>query len=610
MHTSFTAGRAVWKGLVSALWVAGVGISAPAAASGAPTAADARAFVARAEADLSADADFQNRAAWVQATYINSDTNWINAKIGADSTERAVRYAKEAAQFDHVEVDEVTARKLYLLKQGLVLPAPSRPGAARELADIEARLDTYYSTAKLTYNGRTLTLDDLEDLLRTSRDPKETQTLWEGWRAVSAPQMKKDYERLVELANEGSRELGYADAGALWRSWYDMSPQAFEVKTDALWNQVKPLYGKSGCYVRGRLSQKYGTAVQPATGPIRADLLGNMWSQHWGNIYDLVAPKNAVLGYDLTASLVAHGYDAIRIVRTADRWYTSIGFAPEPASFWERSMITRPRDREVVCHASAWDIDSKEDLRVKACLTVTADDFYTAHHELGHNMYQRAYQGQPFLFRNGANDGFHEAIGDFAGLNALTPQYLQQLGLIDHVPGPEADIPYLLRMALDKVPFLAFSYIVDKWRWGVFSGQITPEHYNEAWWDLVARYQQLKPPGPRPADAFDPGAKFHVADNTPYARYFLADIYEFQFYRAACRLAGWQGPINRCSVFRNREVGAKLNAMLQLGQSKPWPQALAAFSGEHDIDASAISDYFAPLSAWLDKQNAANACKR
>jgi peptidyl-dipeptidase A len=422
--------------------------------------------------------------------------------------------------------------------------------------------------------------------------------------------MKDDYQHLVALTNDGARELGYADTGALWRSWYDMPPEAFAAKADALWNQVKPLYSKLECYVRGQLNHKYGSSIQPATGPIRADLLGNMWAQQWGNIYDIVAPKDLPLGYDLTAALVKHAYDPAKIVHTADRWYTSIGFPPEPASFWERSMITRPRDREVVCHASAWDIDSKDDLRVKACFTVTADDFYTAHHELGHNMYQRAYQDQPYLFRNGANDGFHEAIGDFAGLNAWTPEYLQQLGIIDKVPGPEADIPYLLRVALDKVPILPFALIVDKWRWGVFSGQITPEHYNDAWWNLVAQYQYLMPPGPRPANAFDPGAKYHIADNTPYARYFLADIYEFQFYRAACRLAGWKGPLNRCSIYQNKDVGARFAAMLQLGQSRPWPEALAAFSGEHDIDASAIGDYFAPLSKWLDQQNKKNRCER
>jgi peptidyl-dipeptidase A len=575
-----------------------------------PTPAEAQAFVAKAEADLAKEALYQNRAQWVQNTYINDDTNWLAAKVNAEQNDMAVRYAKGAARFDHVKVDDVTRRKLYLLKQALTLPASSKPGAAQELADIGARLDTDYSTAKFTYKGKALTLDDMEDILRTSRDPNETKTLWEGWRTVSSPQMKADYTRLVTLANEGSRELGYADTGALWRSWYDMPPEAFAAKTDALWKQVEPLYGKLHCYVRTKLNQKYGGAVQPATGPIRADLVGNMWSQDWGNIYDIVAPKDASMGYDLTIQLVAHGYDAAKIVHTADNWYQSIGFLPEPKTFWERSMITRPRDREVVCHASAWDIDNKDDLRVKACFTVTADDFYTAHHELGHNMYQRAYADQSYIFQNGANDGFHEAIGDFAGLNALTPDYLHQLGLIDTVPGPQADIPYLLRMALDKVPILAFAIIVDKWRWGVFSGEIAPEHYNDAWWTLVDKYQYLMPPGPRPADAFDPGAKFHIADNTPYARYFLADIYEFQFYRTACRLAGWKGPLNRCSIYGNKEVGAKFEAMLKMGQSKPWPEALAAFGGDRDIDASAIADYFAPLSAWLDQQNAGQICSR
>ncbi|MBL6854003.1 MAG: M2 family metallopeptidase [Alphaproteobacteria bacterium] len=577
----------------------------------APTAAEARAFIARAEADLARQGEYEAHVAWVQNTYIMDDTNWLTARANAEGTDMTVRYAKEAARFDHVQVDPVTRRKLYLLTHQLVLPASSRPGASQELADIRARLTADYSTAKFEYKGKTLTLDDLEDILRTSRDPNETKTLWEGWRTVSSPQMVKDYQRLVVLANEGSRELGFADTGALWRSGYDMPADDFAKKTDAVWHQVEPLYNKLHCYVRAKLSEKYGPAVQPATGPIRADLLGNMWAQEWGNIYDIVAPTGGPgLGYDLTKQLVDHGYDAMKIVHTADNWYQSIGLPPEPPTFWTRSMFTRPRDRDVVCHASAWDVDGKNDLRVKACFTVTADDFYTAHHELGHNMYQRAYQNQPYLFRDGANDGFHEAIGDFAGLNALTPDYLKQLGLIDTVPPAEADIPYLLRMALDKVAFLPFGLLVDKWRWGVFSGKITPEHYNDAWWDLVKEYQGLTPPGPRPANAFDPGAKFHVANNTPYMRYFLAAIYEFQFYRAACRQAGWKGPLNRCSIYNNKTVGAKFQEMLRLGQSKPWPEALATFTGEHDIDATAITDYFAPLSGWLDKQNQGRVCTR
>ena len=578
--------------------------------SSAPTPSEAIAFIARAEADLAAASDFLSRAEWVQETGINADTNWLRAKADSELTDLNVRYAKEAARFDHVKVDEVTARKLYLLKQSLVMPAPSRAGASQELSGIEERLSEAYSTAKFNYHGRVLALDEMEDVLRVSRDPKESAALWEGWRAVSSPQMKADYARQVELVNEGSRELGYADTGVLWRSWYDMPPQLFAARIDTLWTQVRPLYSKLHCYARARLSRRYGADVQPLKGPIRADLLGNMWGQIWGNVYDIMAPKDISLGYDLTTALTAHGYDAIKIVRAADDWYQSIGFPPEPASFWTRSMITRPRDREVVCHPSASDVDAKEDLRIKVCFTVKADDFYTAHHELGHNMYQRAYQHQPFLFQSGANDGFHEAIGDFAGLNAVTPGYLRQLGIIDSVPGPAADIPYLLRMALDKVAIIPFAIMMDKWRWGVFSGQITPEHYNDAWWKLVGQYQGLAPPGPRPANSFDPGAKYHIADNTPYARYLLAGIYQFQFYRAACRLSGWKGPLHRCSIYGNRDVGARFQAMLKMGQSKPWPEAMAAFTGERDLDATAITDYFAPLSAWLVQQNRGQSCER
>jgi peptidyl-dipeptidase A len=507
-----------------------------------------------------------------------------------------------------VKVDDVTRRKLLLLKNGLVLPSPDRPGAAQEMADLQANLARLYSTGTATIDGKSLHLDDLEDELAKTRDPAKAREIWEKWRRVSVP-MKADYVKLTALANEGSRGVGYRDAGALWRSGYDMAPDQFAALTDKLWGQVKPFYVNLHCYVRARLNARYGDAVQPKTGPIRADLTGNMWAQQWGNIYDVVAPAGGPgLGYDLTKQLEAKGYDAPKMIKTAENFYVSMGFDPWPKSFWERSMITRPRDREVQCHASAWDVDNKNDIRLKACIRVTADDFFTAHHELGHNLYQRAYNTQPYLFEGGANDGFHEAIGDFAGLNALTPGYLKQLGIIDTVPGPEADIPYLLRQAMDGIAFLPFGILVDKWRWEVFSGQVTPEHYNDAWWALVKDYQGMVPPGPRPADAFDPGAKNHIATSVPYARYFLARIYEYQFYRAACRQAGWKGPLNRCSVYGDKAVGAKFGKMLAMGQSRPWPQALEAFTGEKDIDATAIADYFAPLNAWLTDQNRGQQC--
>jgi peptidyl-dipeptidase A len=420
--------------------------------------------------------------------------------------------------------------------------------------------------------------------------------------------MKPDYAQMVALANEGARGLGYPDTGALWRDGYDMAPDAFAAETDRLWKQVEPFYRNLHCYVRARLNDKYGDAVQARTGPIRADLLGNMWAQQWGNIYDIVAPKGAASSYDLTDLLVAKGYDPVRMVKTGEGFYSSLGFAALPQTFWERSLIVRPQDREVVCHASAWDVDDMSDVRIKMCAKVNAEDFYTVHHELGHNYYQRAYSKQPFLFRGAANDGFHEAIGDFAGLSALTPTYLKQIGLLETTPGPEEDIPFLLKMALDKIAFLPFGLMVDRWRWDVFAGKVAPDQYNDAWWKLRLQYQGLTPPAPRPADAFDPGAKYHVPGNTPYTRYFLAHIYQFQFQRAACRIAGWAGPLHRCSVFDRKDVGEKFNVMLEAGRSQPWPQTLEAFTGEKRTDASAIIAYFQPLDAWLTKQNKGEQC--
>ena len=572
------------------------------------TAEGAIAFVATAEARLAALSEEAARIQWSRATNITYDTMWLESRVNAEYTELQVELANGAAAFNGVEVPADVRRKLNLLRLGIVLPAPNRPGAAGELAEITTRLDSTYATGKFEFQGRQITLEEASALLATTRDPAEARALYEGWRTIS-PVMAPDYARMVEIANEGASELGFADTGAMWRAGYDMEPDAFAAETDRLWAQVKPFYENLHCYVRGRLNARYGDAVQPDQGPIRADLLGNMWSQQWGNIYDVVAPATGGgSSYDLTERLVASGYDARRMVETGEGFYVSMGLPALPGTFWERSQITRPRDREVVCHASAWDLDNRDDIRIKMCTEVNAEDFYTVHHELGHNYYQRAYKDQPFLFKNGANDGFHEAIGDFVGLSALTPTYLNQIGLLQTVPGEAEDIPFLLKMALDKIAFMPFGLMVDRWRWGVFNGETSPAEYNDAWSANMLRYQGLVPPGPRPANAFDAGAKYHIPGNTPYTRYFLAHIYQFQFHRAACAQAGWTGPLHRCSVYGNAEVGARFNAMMEMGQSRPWPESMEAFTGQRENDASAVADYFAPLNAWLTVQNRGKDC--
>jgi len=582
-----------------------------AAAEPARTPEGARQFVADVEKDLGDFTIIAGRAAWVNATYINDDTDALNAYFGTIGTEKGVKYATEAAEWLKVPgLDPDTTRKLNLLRGALVLAAPTTPGAAAELNDITTRLQSSYGKGRATHNGKPITGDDAEALMGSLRDPKETAEIWQSWHETTGRPMRQDYQHMVEIANAGAKELGYADTGAMWRSQYDMTPEQFSAMYERLLAELKPLYTQLHCYTRAKLNQKYGNAIQPATGPIRADLLGNMWAQEWGNIYDVVAPKGAGdVGYDLTDLLVAHKYTPEQMVKTGERFYTSLGFAPLPETFWQRSQITRPRDREVICHASAWDVDTKDDLRIKMCTKVNADDFVTIHHELGHNFYQRAYKDQTLLYQNGANDGFHEAIGDFIALS-VTPEYLVQIGLLDRskVPSADKDVVLLLRQAMDKVAFMPFGYVVDKWRYGVFDGSIPPTAYEAGWTNLRQQYQGIVPPVARSEADFDPGAKFHIPGNTPYARYLLARVLQFQFYKAACDMSGWKGPLHRCSFYGNKEVGQRLNAMLSVGASHPWPDALEAFTGTREISGKPMLEYFAPLQAWLEEQNRGRQC--
>jgi peptidyl-dipeptidase A len=365
---------------------------------------------------------------------------------------------------------------------------------------------------------------------------------------------------------------------------------------------VSPLYQELHTYVRKKLIQKYGAVAQRKDGMIPAHLLGNMWAQEWGNVYDLAAPPATPPSYDIGEILKQRKTTAKQVVQYGEGFFHSLGLETLPGTFWERSMLTRPADRDVICHASAWHIDLDKDVRLKVCLHDTTDDFVTVHHELGHIYYFLAYRKQPFLFRSGANDGFHEAIGDAIALS-ITPEYLKKIGLIEKIPPPEADLPLLLRTAMDKIAFLPFGLMIDKWRWEVFSGQVKPADYNKAWWQLREQYQGVAPPVDRSEADFDPGAKYHIPANTPYARYFMARIYQFQFYRAMCRAAGYKGPLNRCSVFGSKAAGDKLEAMLEMGQSKPWQEAMKAMTGEDRIDASAMVEYFQPLLTWLKEQN-------
>ncbi len=569
-------------------------------------ATSAKDFVEQAEKHLFDFSTYAAKVEWINSTYLTEDTDALAAISGAEGTKMSVDFALQAAEFAKQDgLDPVVKRKLDMLRGGIVMPAPTKAGAADELSAIATSLQSQYGKGKGVLRGEEINGSDIEAAMGTNRNPAELKEMWASWHMNVGGPMRDDYSRMVEIANEGSKELGFADTGAMWRSNYDMPAEEFAETMDKLWLDVKPLYDELHTYVRGKLNEKYGDSVQAKTGPIRADLLGNMWAQEWGNIYDIVAPEGAGdIGYDMSDLLLQKEYDAIKMVKAGEDFFSSLGFDPLPKTFWQRSQFVKPADREVVCHASAWDLDNKDDIRIKMCIKVNGDDFITVHHELGHNYYQRAYKDQSYLHLNGANDGFHEAIGDMLALS-ITPDYLVKINLLDQnqVPGADKDTGLLLRQAMDKVAFLPFGLLVDKWRWGVFSGEIKPADYNNSWHELKREYQGIMPPVERPSDAFDPGAKYHIPGNTPYARYFLARILQFQFYKAACDAAGWEGPLHRCSFYGNKEVGAKLNSMLELGASKPWPDALEGFTGSREMSGKAMLEYFKPLQDWLKEQN-------
>ncbi len=596
---------------------------------------EARDFIDKTNAELLKLSAQTSRAAWTAETDITGDTESTTALLNQQFTARMLALAAESHRWDKLkaELPPDLQRQMKLLQLGTPA-APKEPNLLEEQTQLAAQLTGMYGKGKYCpQQGKCLGIDAVSNIMAHSRDPEELTRLWVGWHAVGAP-MRNKYARFIELQNVGAKELGYHDTGELWRAGYDMTPAQFSAEVDRAWAQLEPLYRELHKYVRSRLIAKYGKAAERSDGMIPAQLLGNMWAQEWGNIYDIVAPTDPKLaqfkpvdleaalkqqiaekdpaaapafkeGVDLTsdtghaASLAA----GRAMVRYGEDFFKSLGFAPLPATFWERSQFVHPRDREVVCHASAWDVDNAEDLRVKMCIEVNADYFTTVHHELGHNFYQRAYNKQPFLFRNGANDGFHEAIGDAIALS-ITPAYLKNLGLTDTEPPADADIPLQLRTALDKVAFLPFALALDKWRWEVFSGEIKPGDYNKAWWTLREKYQGVAPPVERTEADFDAGAKNHVPTNVPYARYFLARIYQFQFYKAMCDASGYKGPLNRCSFYGSKAAGDKLNQMLEAGQSKPWQETLKAMTGTDHLDAQPMLDYFAPLYQWLKEQNA------
>jgi len=580
--------------------------SAPVAAADPTETADE--FVARMNDELRDLGRELGAAGWVRSTYITEDTAIIASTARVRYAEWHSRMVKQSMAYDGQAISPEARRAMDLLKLGTSAPAPNDAAKRKEIAEITTDLGGMYGAGEYCRSA-----DDcrggqeLEELMTDSRDYDELLDAWQGWRTIAKP-MRSKYERFVELANEGANELGYSDLGEMWKSEYDMSAGEFQTDASRLWEEVKPLYDELHCHVRAKLGEFYGEDKIPQSGPIPAHLLGNMWAQEWGFLFDIMEPYPGVADLDVDATLETKDYSPQEMVRSAESFYVSLGMPRLPDTFWERSMFTKPADRDVVCHASAWGLDGGNDLRIKMCIRQNYDELRVIYHELGHNYYQGAYKDQPPIFQGSAHGGFHEAVGDTVTLS-MTPAYLAEVGLVSSAEeSREAVINRQMMMALDKIAFLPFAKLVDEWRWGVFSGEITPANYNQAWWDLRTKYQGIAPAVERTEEDFDPGAKYHIPGNVSYTRYFLARILQFQFQRALCQVAGHEGELQACSIFGSKEAGDKFYAMLEAGQSKPWQDTLATLTGSGQMDATAIIDYFEPLMGYLKEQNEGRSC--
>jgi len=577
---------------------------------GAATAETADEFVARINKELSDVGLEASAAGWTQATYITVDTQLMSAKANERFLEAFGNAVGEARKFEGQPMSAASKRTIELLKLGVPAPAPADPAKRAELSRILAGMEAKYGKARYCKDGGKDCRDEvqLKAVLEKSRNYDELLDAWKGWHD-QARGLRGDYTRFVELANEGAHEFGYKDLGAMWRSGYDMPADDFTKEAARLYQQVEPFYRDLQCYARKRLADKYGEDKVPAGKPIPAHLFGNMWAQQWDAAYDIFEPYPGVSQLDVDSQLVAQKYDSVRMAKSAEDFYKSVGFPALPETFWERSMLSQPRDRNVQCHASAWPMDGKEDVRIKMCTRPTFEDLRTIYHEMGHVYYFLWYKDQPFMFQNGAHDGFHEAIGDTITLS-MTPPYLARIGLIPATakPGKEAVINQQMKMALEKIAFLPFGKMIDEWRWQVFSGQVKPGDYNKAWWAIREKYQGIRPPVARTEADFDPGAKYHIPGNTPYTRYFLSFIIQFQFQKALCDAAGYKGPLSDCSIYGNQEAGRRFGAMLAKGASQPWQDTLYELTGTRQMDASAILEYFKPLEGWLKEQNKGQTC--
>lgn len=559
-------------------------------------------------------ANIAANAAWDYETNITPENLENKLKISAEIAKWKKAKWEETIKYPWKTYTDDNIKRQF--KAATILGMAALPEEKfTKLEKITSEMESIYSTAKICdYNDKTkcsLSLEpEITEILRNSRDPEELKHVWLEWRNASGKKCRKLFEEYVQLSNEAAKLNNMTDLAELWN--FDFESDNFENEILELWSQVEPLYLQLHAYVRRKLNEKYGDKIVSKTGPIPAHLLGNMWAQSWSNVFDFTAPHLNKESLDVTNEMIKQNYTADKMFRVSEDFFTSLNLSAMPPQFWEKSLIEKPEGRELVCHASAWDFYNGEDFRIKMCTQIEMEDLLTVHHEMGHIQYYIQYKDQPHLYKEGANSGFHEAVGDVIFLSASTRKHLQRLGLLDanNFNDKEQELNSLYQRALDKVAFLPFGLLVDLYRWKVFKGQTTPENYTRDWWNLREKYQGVEPPVDRSEEDFDPAAKYHVVGSVPYIRYFVSFIIQFQFHQALCIKAGEfdpnnpsENPLHECSIYNRTEAGELLGKMLKMGSSRPWPDAMEVLTGQRKMDGSALIQFFQPLYDWLKEQN-------
>ncbi|UYV73685.1 hypothetical protein LAZ67_11000346 [Cordylochernes scorpioides] len=419
-----------------------------------------------------------------------------------------------------------------------------------EFFRIAAEMEDIYSQAKVD----NLSLEpDLTRIFASSRNAEDLKKYWVGWRYATGKKIRSQYVKFVEQSNEVARANGFNDRGELWREPYESL--TYEDDMAEQWEILRPFYLEMHAYVRMKLVKLYGEEVVKPDGPIPAHLLD---------------------------------------VKDFGELFTSMGMKRMTPEFLHYSVLEKQEAEAMKCYTLAGTMCAEDDFCLLHCTVPTQEDLALVHHMMGNIQYFQHYANQPFALQWGANPSFHEAIGEVMELSVVTPTHLHKIGFLDKVENDTDEINFLMFMALEKIAFLPFSYLIDLWRWDVFRGSVNK--LNDRWWQLRLQYQGLCPPVRRSETDFDPGAKNHVPGDTPQIRHFFSYILQFQLQELLCREAGHVGPLHTCDIYGSHAAGDKLAGLLRLGSSMPWQDALARMTGgSGKLDARPLLNYFAPL---------------